>query len=279
MESEVLMRDLVQARVLGAIFARSVRDEVVLKGGMALRALFGSQRYTKDIDLAQDRSHSLGSLQRLMRAAIADATKGMLHNLVVTEPKQTDTVARWKVHGNTAAGTHIGLTIEVSRRGYPREHVLAKSFQAPGKPAVTIDVYDAEALAASKVFALASDNRVAARDLLDLDLLIKMDVHPSPALFASITDRPAFIKQIWDKIELMTWHQFQNDVLPYMDVSARSRYTEDSFAEMQILVGTEVERWLSDEVRAPKPSVGDAPDVGEDEDTEAETDDRPSPAP
>src|SRR3546814_16314014 len=45
-------REIMQARLLSAIFLRSVRHALVLKGGMALRATQGSLRMTTDIDLS-----------------------------------------------------------------------------------------------------------------------------------------------------------------------------------------------------------------------------------
>lgn len=248
MDNEILERDLIQARLLSAIFARSVKNQVVLKGGMALRALFGSQRYTKDIDLSQDPSQPLPSLQRLMRHAITECTQGFLSDITVTEPKQTDTVARWKIHGTTQSGTHIGLTVEVSRRGVPDGHVIQKTLvgqEQSRSPTVNIDVYDAESIAASKVFALASDNRVAPRDLYDLDLLIKMDVRPSHDLFVSVPDSSALIKATWNKIESMTWDHFAREVLPYIPDSAKSRMDESQFDSMRISVGSAIEKWLS----------------------------------
>src|SRR3546814_15560222 len=43
-------REILQARLLSAIFLRSVRHELVMKGGMALRVTQGSLRMTTDID-------------------------------------------------------------------------------------------------------------------------------------------------------------------------------------------------------------------------------------
>ena len=63
-----LERDLVQTRLLCAIFSRSVKNQIVLKGGLAMRLLFGSQRYTKDIDLGQNPDQSLRSLPECAKA-------------------------------------------------------------------------------------------------------------------------------------------------------------------------------------------------------------------
>ena len=58
-------REMAQARLLMGIFSRSVHRQVVLKGGLAIRSLYNSPRYTKDIDLGQDPSSSLASLQQI----------------------------------------------------------------------------------------------------------------------------------------------------------------------------------------------------------------------
>ncbi|EQD61115.1 protein containing DUF1814, partial [mine drainage metagenome] len=177
-----IKRDLIQSRLLSAIFSRSIKNQVVLKGGMAMRVLFGSQRYTKDIDLGQNQDQSLRSLQSMMRLAIKDSVQGFLENVSVTEPKQIDTVARWKIGGNViGGGTEIHITVEVSRRGVPEGHVVQKNFIPPKESyaqTTVIDVYDHDAMIFSKVIALHSENRVAPRDLYDLHIMISSEVRP-----------------------------------------------------------------------------------------------------
>lgn len=244
---ELIEHELIQARLLSAIFSRSVRNQVVLKGGMAFRALFGSQRATKDIDLAQDASRSLASLQRLMRQSIQASAQGFLQDIQVTEPKQTQTTARWKIHGRTAQGTEIALTVEVSRRGIPEDHIEARHYLPPEDAhtsAVEIDVYSPGALAASKVFALAADNRVAPRDLYDLDLLVRMKVSPPADLLAALGDPEQVVRRIWDKLDLMTWEQFQSEVSPFLPPSVGERLTEGDFDAMRLRVGEAVQSWL-----------------------------------
>ena len=246
MERESLERELVQARVLSAIFSRTVKEQVVLKGGMAMRSLFGSVRYTKDIDLGQNQLQSIGALQRVMRSAIAEATTGFLDNVEVSEPKQTDTTARWKISGQTSRGTNIALTIEVSRRGVPTGYITSKLYVPPPEAlctTVAIDVYSVEAIAASKVFCLANPNRTAPRDLYDLDLLIRMDVVPAQELLQGSSGTQT-IQLVWDKLEIMTWGQFQLEVLPYLSESVRSRIDEAEFDDMRVRVGTTVENWF-----------------------------------
>ncbi len=108
-----LERDIIQSRLVSAVFARSLKNQIVLKGGVAMRVLLGSARYTKDVDFGQNHGQSLPALQKLIRASIKECTSGFLDGAVVTEPKQTDTVARWKISGvSLRSRSIIHLTVE-----------------------------------------------------------------------------------------------------------------------------------------------------------------------
>ncbi|MDE2099865.1 MAG: nucleotidyl transferase AbiEii/AbiGii toxin family protein [Patescibacteria group bacterium] len=249
MNQGALEREILQLRLLSEIFSRTVHGELALKGGMALRALYGSRRATKDIDLGQDAKQPLAHLQHLMRGAISAATKGVLQDVVVSEPKQTDTVARWKIHGQTRLGTHVGLTVEVSRRGIPASHLVDKPLvrvAADGRleQSVAVRVYDPAAMAATKLFALQNINRQAARDLYDLDLLVRMDVAPSADLLVGITDRASFVRDAWDKLDCFTWEQFSTEVLPTLESERAAQLDEEEFEAMRLRVGEAIERWV-----------------------------------
>lgn len=250
-DSEVVIeRDIIQARLVCAIFSRAVKGQIALKGGYALRALMGSQRFTKDIDLGQDRSQSLPRLQAVIRAAIKDASQGFLHELNVTEPKQTDTTARWKISGVTSNKTVVHLTIEVSRRGIPVGHIKEKLFVPPMDAranSVSVDVYDDGAMVMSKIFALTGETRLAPRDLFDLDLLIKMNVEPGKDLLDQIPNKREMIEKVWRKVDLMTYDLFKSEVVPFLPIAARGRISEAVFDDMKITVGEKIESWLSED--------------------------------
>lgn len=80
---------------------------------MALRAVHGSVRLTKDIDLDADNTASKERIQGIVKRAIRQAiSSGLIANSVVTEPKQTDTTLRWKIAGTQPGGTApINLTM------------------------------------------------------------------------------------------------------------------------------------------------------------------------
>ncbi len=175
---EHVVRDVLQARLIGAVFSASA-GELVLKGGLAMRTSHRSQRYTKDVDLQTGPQVPQARVTGIIRKALKQAAEtGFLKQVSITEPKQTDTVQRWKVAG-VVGSSHINMTVEVSRRGLPppEDLVTTQVVDLAGQ-ARPVYSYSASAIAASKVVALVAPNRVAARDLYDLDLLITMEVNP-----------------------------------------------------------------------------------------------------
>lgn len=99
------VRDAFQQRLLTCLYRGPESSSLVLKGGAAMRVLTASARYTQDLDFDHDPHRSLTSLQKTIRSAVARALQGSnLMQTSISEPKQTDTVARWKISGRTSAG-------------------------------------------------------------------------------------------------------------------------------------------------------------------------------
>lgn len=253
MKNTTLVRELLQTRILSALFAETMRHELVLKGGMAMRTSCGSARMTKDIDLGQSPGVPLERLQSVMRSAIKKAlSTQLLNDVTVSEPKQTDTVGRWKINGHTEGGSHVQLTVEVSRRGLPPDgHIKTVNYIPPveyGVPPTLVDVYDMQAMAASKVQAILGENRLAARDLFDLNLLIEMKVTPPVELLSGLG--PDYLEsamnEIWSKVDMFTYEQFKSEIFPYVSEQVASRLTEDVFEDMRITVASNVEQWLAE---------------------------------
>lgn len=122
------IRDAFQQRLLTCLYRGSESSSLVLKGGAAMRVLTASARYTQDLDFDHDPQRSLTSLQKTVRAAIGRALQGSdLTQSSISEPKQTDAAARWKISGRTATGDDLHLTVEVSRRGAPAPAMSSRS--------------------------------------------------------------------------------------------------------------------------------------------------------
>lgn len=237
-------RDALQARLIARVFAQKVRD-LVLKGGMAMRLAHGHVRATKDIDLDADPQIPLDSLKRVVERAVKTATVGLLDQVKTSAPKQTDTVARWKIGGvDPVSRAPVNLTIEISRRaGVDPAHtrLLATPGAGPGDHPVV--VYTDQMLAFNKVRALLSPNRSAARDLVDLFLLIRAEVPPPVALLQAwdSDDRTTRITSLWQKIEGLDESRFRAEVLPAL--GSGGTHLKD-WDHVRLTVGQHVEAWL-----------------------------------
>lgn len=248
------VREALQTRLLVELMSNAMHKELVLKGGMAMRAVHGSVRYTKDIDLDADERASKERIQGVVRRSIERAvSSGLIANATVTTPKQTDTTLRWKIAGtqpNSSAPMH--LTVEVSRRpklieGHVVEVALDKAFNRTGRD-VKIQVLDSQHIAVTKVLALTDPMRMAPRDLFDLNVLLEAGVKDPGPLIAQLSDAqlrlPLLMAELWPKIEAMSYEQFRNDVVPYLPTTVGLAIDSEAFETMRVDVGVAVERWL-----------------------------------
>lgn len=159
-----------------------------LKGGCNLRFFLKSVRYSEDMDLdvkqtpvtvLQDRVEQI--LQGKSLAQILQARGMAITSL--SAPKQTDTTQRWKI-GLSASVLDLPLhtKIEFSRRGFEQETVFE-----PLDPAMMRDYQLTPFLAShyppsvafrQKVNALIHRAQTQARDIFDLDHLLRRGVVP-----------------------------------------------------------------------------------------------------
>jgi predicted nucleotidyltransferase component of viral defense system len=251
------IRDQFQQRLLTSIYRGVDSSSLVLKGGAAMRVLTASARYTQELDFDHDPRRSLGSLKKTMRSAIERALRGSgLVQLSVSEPKQTDTVARWKISARTADAEELHLTLEVSRRRSPDlDHVLKVPIQIADRtlPRVYVSVYDEQALVDNKVAALLDERRVAPRDFYDLELLLARGVCPSAAAVDQSGGRAALARRLSEKLELMNWALFRDQVLPALPNEIQVNIDEDEYLATKGRLLEAVDRCLSAPAGAPRP--------------------------
>lgn len=243
------VRDDLQQRLLTHLYRGAESSSLVLKGGAAMRVLTQSARYTQDLDFDHDPHRSLASLQRTVRAAIERAMQGSgLADVSISEPKQTDTVARWKISGRTLSGEHLQLTVEVSRRRAPDlSHVIKVPIQLADRtlPRVYVSVYDEQALADNKLAALLDERRTAPRDIYDLELLLARGVHPSAELVQRLGGDAGLVQRVNEKLDLMGWPLFRDQVLPTLPRDMLAHIDEEEYLAMKIRLLESIERCVS----------------------------------
>src|ERR1700726_5026271 len=241
-------RDAFQLRLLTFLYRGSTTSSLVLKGGAAIRVLTQSARFTQDLDFDHDPHRSLASLQNTVRTAIDRAIHGSgLMDTSISECKQTDTVARWKIPGRTRTGENLHLSVEVSRRQTPDpNHVLKVPVQIADRtlPRVYVSVYDEQALVDHKFAALVDERRTAPRDIYDLELLLARGACPSGATVENLGGQAALVKRVSDKLDLMGWALFRDEVLPTLPMEMRANIDEDEYLAMKVRLLETLERRL-----------------------------------
>jgi hypothetical protein len=232
---------LVQARFLRELF-RASKGGFVLKGGMAVAALYGTSRQTRDIDLdfpPLDK-RTAESLHNQVRRALDHALRGYVVDVKIHSPGKGEISPKWKVSGRSADGAPFNLKVEVSRRAPPPgsiRQVTVSGITALGLGVFYVDLYSEPTLAAMKIAALLSPDRCAPRDVYDLDLLLPVN-QPGRELLEWALDvahvAPIDASQVLrEKLEAMPWDLFQTQTLPAIEPTTASRYTADTWKEMK----------------------------------------------
>lgn len=231
--------------LLRLLEARFDRANWVVKGGVNLRAWFGSRRYSGDLDIdavhgqvhvLQDRVDKL-----LVSRPFSDllASQGLALSRT-SKPKQTDTTQRWKFEVR-AGGISLPLhtRLEFSRRGtrdeeYLLEPVRPEVVRAYGLPAPTVNHYTARSAIRQKIQTLATRAEPQARDVWDLDHLLRTtgaDPRPlSPAVQAAL---PHAV----ERVLTLPFEVFKAQVVPYLTAEDQEVYgTPHAWARMGELV-------------------------------------------
>lgn len=254
MDDVAFSRELLQARLLVELMSQAAQKELVLKGGLALRAVMGSTRYTKDIDLDAVGPASEARLQGIVRRTLERVTKqpDLIDDATWSEPKQTSTTLRWKLNGRAPGSARpIALTVEISRRPWvanfrTNEVELSSDFAGGAAKGGRVVTLDEQALAVCKVLALTDKRRDAARDLFDLSVLLKTPLE-DPAKLLVTQDRERLqqaLDELWAKVETMNYARFKQDVAPYLRQETVDIISEEDYDEMRVNVAERVEQWL-----------------------------------
>lgn len=206
------------------------RKLYAVKGGCNLRFFFGSPRFSEDLDLdvvTVQKNTLKNKIDRLLDArslALQLAAKG-IDIAGWSTPKQTETTQRWKVQlaaGNGARELHT--KIEFSRRGFAGdvayEPVAPPLVRAYDLPPVSCSHYTREAAFWQKASALADRTETQARDVFDLDLLLRGGAVP--------TEPPNNVRRklvaAATKALAVTFDQFAGQVLAYLPEVEQAAY-------------------------------------------------------
>ena len=204
---------------LGARFDKKL---YALKGGCNLRFFWKSIRYSKDIDLDV---HTIAkqTMQKNIRQILdASGFKRILQTAKleltsISEPKQTSTTQRWKIHlRSQASAADLPTRIEFSRRNNfdpgiefgPADSEIVAAYKL--RPVIASH-YGLETAFNQKIDALINRKETQARDVFDLEFLSQRGAKGS----AVKMDKDSLIKA--SEITLsVSYDQFLSQVVSYL---------------------------------------------------------------
>ncbi|HEX5592382.1 MAG TPA: nucleotidyl transferase AbiEii/AbiGii toxin family protein [Solirubrobacterales bacterium] len=218
----------------------------VLKGGASLRYFFASERYSEDIDLDLIRPVPW-NLERQVDAALTSPALrsllaiGGLSLAEFTSAKQTETTRRWKV-GIEAPRDSVLIRskIEFSNREGGGDYSLASLPQAVVEPYAlrppSVQHYDAATAVQQKVAALAGRAQVQARDVFDLELLLRQQPLSKGSIDATLLD--AAVGRALEQ----DYAAFRDQVLPFLEPGAAELIaSESAWEQIQTFVADRLE--------------------------------------
>lgn len=216
----------------------------MVKGGVNLRAWFASLRYSEDLDVDLLGGEVFELRDKVNAVLAAPALRDLLRSLGLaitrsSAPKQTATTQRWKLELTSAGqGMPLHTKIEFSRRGsdddYALDPVLAEIVRPYGIPAPTVHHYTAAAALRQKIGALAGRRETQARDIWDLDHLLRTTrTGPRPLPARTRQALPAAL----DRVSELPFEAFKSQVVPFLAAEHQDVFgSRQSWQRMQELV-------------------------------------------
>lgn len=258
--------DRAQVALLREIMSAFGGQRMVLKGGMAMRAVVGSMRLTKDIDFDRDASLSLRSTKGRLRQALktAGANAG-IREVVAEITKETTTTVRARLTGRTSAGTGLRFEVEVSgrERELNRRYIEAVTVSPPsayGMAPFLVTSYTPDMLAAMKIAAAMSDQRNAPRDVYDLHDLIGIGADPVSLLEGQDLALLEHIAQhAIGKLEMIGFDLAREELLAYLPPAQREELTEERWIDLTLEVAQALEIWARRAIERQVPCAPQAP--------------------
>jgi Nucleotidyl transferase AbiEii toxin, Type IV TA system len=238
--------ELFHVAFLDVLSHKLEQTRYVLKGGANLRYFYGSPRYSEDIDLdASDietwqleekvddvlRSPQLSIILRPSGLAVAETSK----------PKQTQTTQRWKIGvGAPDQARWVRTRIEFSKRNGEERHRLEaipnEIVRPYGLRPPTVQHYVDGAPTEQKILALACRTRTQARDVFDLDLLLRRQ-----PLTAGQLDPEKLMAAASRTLEL-SFEEFRQQVVEFLEPEAVVLYdSPEAWGLMQTSVAEQLE--------------------------------------
>lgn len=245
-----LVREYLQARILGSLQRTGAMIPLAFHGGTALRFLYQIPRYSEDLDFALEQARDRYDFGTYLKAIRKDLTaesyavelkvsdqkivhsafvrfRGLLHQLNLSAHKDEVTSIKVEVDTRPPAGAGLETTIV-------QQHVV-----------LHLQHHDRASLLAGKLHAILQRPYTKGRDLYDLFWYLSSPDWPPPNLellnnallqtrwqgeHVTITNWQRIIRQ---RLEELDWETAMAEVRPFlMDIASVSLLTKENLSQL-----------------------------------------------
>jgi predicted nucleotidyltransferase component of viral defense system len=216
------------------------KHRYALKGGCNLRFYMRSIRYSEDMDL-DVQSIPVDLLRERVEQILQGTAFGRIlqaRGMAISHhsaPKQTETTQRWKM---TLEAKDVGLPlhtkVEFSRRGIGEpiafeavDGLLIREYRLTP---ILASHYPPEAAFRQKIHALIHRSQTQARDIFDLDLLLRSGVTPDSAPMPLEARR-----QAQENALSLAYDVFKSQVLSFLSPEYQAQYADPQVWEAMVM--------------------------------------------
>lgn len=236
LQARNIVREYLQARILGAMQLAGAMIPLAFHGGTALRFLFSTGRYSEDLDFALEKNRDdydfhkyLGSIRngltsegydvglkisdkKMVHAAFV-SFRGLPHELGLSPHRDETISVKIEVDTNPPKGAVLTTTVV--------RHYVTLQLQH----------HDKASLLSGKMHAILQRSHLKGRDLYDLLWYLSDPSWPSPNLillnnalrqtkWARELAESNWRRLVRGKIETMNWQNILDDIRPFLDTTA-----------------------------------------------------------
>ena len=232
-----LMREYVQARMLGALQHTGAMVPLAFQGGTALRFLYGIPRYSEDLDFALEQARADYDFRGYLQAIQTEfAAEGYAITIKVNDSKVVHSALvrfpglPYELGLSTQPGEAFAVKIEVDTNP-PAGAVLMTSVV---RRHVTLQLHhhDPASLLAGKLHAILQRPYLKGRDVYDLLWYLSDPQWPAPNLTllnnalqqtgwsGGQLTRETWRRAVRERLDHLSWDQVQADVSPFLEPGA-----------------------------------------------------------
>jgi predicted nucleotidyltransferase component of viral defense system len=248
---KTILKEALQVLVLEHLYRLPESDVITFQGGTCLRLLYGTPRYSEDLDFVVSNIQGLSGIFEKVMSSVEKMGPLFEGKVWMRIQKESENLVRWKVYYETLEGKeNVSVSIEFAK--FPAYTSQLLPLRIPkGYPAIPLILVKAEEekeILADKVTAIASRKYLKGRDIFDIWLLKSKGVQVDVMMVKNkFRDYSVPRVKIEERILQFTEDWVRKDLENYLPKTYRERFQREGYKvllDAARAVSREVDRQL-----------------------------------